>query len=67
MVQALNHEMGRSCKEGPSNYFLGRASEEEVELGRNTVLAVDYEAHGHVDSLRTASVLIVSKRFAATT
>ncbi len=47
--------------------FLGRASDEEVELGRNTVLAVDYEAHGHVDSLRTASVLIASKRFAATT
>ncbi len=66
-VQAFLHKRGLSCEEGSSTDFLGRASDEEVEMGRNTILAGGYEAQGYASSLRTVSSLTASKRSAATT
>ncbi len=66
-VQAFLHRRDLSCKEGSSTDLLGRASGEEVEVGRNAISAGDYEAQGHVSSLRTVFAVTASKRSAAST
>ncbi len=50
-----------------SSDLLGRASDEEVRAWRNTILAGSCEVHGQSISLRIASALTASKRFAVTT
>ncbi len=46
-------------------FFL--VSGEEVEVGRNAISAGDYEAQGHVSSLRTVFAVTAAKRSVATT